>query len=316
MVRKRSRTTRKHYDSDDNDSDSDFSVDEAQSEPAPKKYSLRQRKKALFINDYDYEDDDEILPIPPMKATSDDEDYEIEQGEVGEPPNSTYSDEYQEAVEDPNGLIDFEDMIRADIVMNRNRIDYDNVIDKNEITVQINKEAANSTPVRAKRGRKPKKRPENEVDSSILEPETDVQEEFEDKNDVDYTPEEKQHDPKELLKHLKCVGNLQQSKTDQQPINKEIIPDNVDKIEVGDENEHSNDNTDTNDTLLNQESVIKFNESYLYKHLISNGTELPASHQENSNNVSEISLKDEDGDDDDDVVFIEDNRAEIIILDD
>lgn len=340
MVRKRSRTSRKYYESDDNDSDSDFSLEDPRSQPAPKKYSLRQRKKALFIDDYDYEDDDEILPIPPTKAHSDDEDFEVERelavGEVVAPDgeyvvNSTYANNYEDPAEDPNGLIDFEDMIRADIVVNKNRIDYDNMIDKTEITIKPNDTPA---PVRSKRGRKPKKRPENEVDSSVLEPDMDVQE-TEDKNDRDYNPEEELETEKE--KQQNCIQKeKQQNCIQNDPVKKNVEADcsldadtlnskiNEDKdaqishistpeVLNDDSSNKNSDNIHTN----SQESVIKLNENYLPKSVQLNGTVLTAEASE----ITELkedplvnSLENEE--EDDDVVFIEDKRSEIIVLDD
>ena len=52
------------------------------------------------------------------------------------------------------GLIDFEDIIRADIVVNKNKIDYDNMIQKTEIKL---------TQQPKKRGRKPKIRPDGDI---------------------------------------------------------------------------------------------------------------------------------------------------------
>ncbi|RZC39537.1 hypothetical protein BDFB_013394 [Asbolus verrucosus] len=139
MVRKRSRK----YESDDNDSDSDldFTLDQGQA-PAPKKYSLRERKRApLFTTDFDYYglDDDEGEP---KKHSSDDEDFEVE-ADV-ETTRSYY--EPESGPQNSEGLIDFEDIIRADIVVNKNKIDYDNLIQKSEIKLTQPK----------RRGRKPK----------------------------------------------------------------------------------------------------------------------------------------------------------------
>ncbi|KAG5895451.1 hypothetical protein JTB14_001328 [Gonioctena quinquepunctata] len=246
MVRKRARTSRKYYESDEPETDSDYGEDPAQ-EPAPKKYSLRQRKRASFT-DFDYDDDG--VQVPP-KAATDDEEYEVDK-EIGveEAPSEEPSEEYvapstyENSVEpeqselpaDTDELVDFEDMIRADIVVNKNRIDYDNVIQKTEIKVQslegkdpvVPVSAVQQPKPKAKRGRKPKrrnsdmdeghflapllqedendedyhpykpkrerkqkKRAEGEIDSSFLEPETEVQEdEYEDKDDVDYNPDD------------------------------------------------------------------------------------------------------------------------------
>lgn len=319
MVRKRSRTSRKHYDSDDNDSDSDFSLEDPRSQPAPKKYSLRQRKKALFIDDYDYEDDDEILPIPPTNAHSDDEDFDVER-EVSAPNNEydanltyTNTDNYEDPSDDPNGLIDFEDMIRADIVVNKNRIDYDNMIDKTEITIQPNKSKL-VPPVKSKRGRKPKKRPETEIGSILLEPQAEVQEEFVKKTDTDYIIKETVQNTEDYLSNeTKCSVDNQISETKEenelkneetQPLTHILMPQN----EETDNGEQLN--TDA------QESVIKFNESCISKSIHVNGTVLTTETSESSEAKDDSIQLNAESDDDDDVVFVEDKRSEIIVLDD
>lgn len=334
MVRKRSRTSRKNYESDDNDSDSDFSLEDPRSQPAPKKYSLRQRKKALFIDDYDYEDDDEILPIPPTQAHSDDEDFEVENElELDEGANSDYIDnnQYEDPTEDPNGLIDFEDMIRADIVVNKNRIDYDNMIDKTEIKIQPNKEPPPPTPFRTKRGRKPKPIPENEDASSVLEPETEVQED-QSKGDGDYHPEENIESPPQ-----NCVPD---SVEQQSSVEKTIQDESVDEEKVNFESKNEKQPLDTEDAqellqteveLLSddpevtntndihsnsQESVIKFNESYIHKTTHLNGDILSTETQEFPKSKGSVGTPLKTEDEDDDVVFVEDRRSEIIVLDD
>ncbi|EFA00719.1 hypothetical protein TcasGA2_TC003600 [Tribolium castaneum] len=149
MVRKRSR----RCDSDDNDSDSDVEFDVQQrSQPAPKKYSLRERKKAPSLTaDFDYYGLDE--EETGARGASTDEDFEVTpETNVSEPDIDPANSE---------GLIDFEDIIRADIVVNRNKIDYDNLIQKSEIRLTQPK----------RRGRKPKNSVEEkkELDESNLE---------------------------------------------------------------------------------------------------------------------------------------------------
>lgn len=335
MVRKRTRTSRKHYESDDNDSDSDYELEDPGSHTAPKKYSLRQRKKALFIDDYDYEDDDEILPIPPTNAASDDEDFEVERElEYTEDSSaqyveaSTYNNHIEDPSEDPNALIDFEDIIRADIVVNRNRIDYDNMINKTEIKLQANEEP---TPVRSKRGRKPKKRPGNEVDSTLLELGTEVNEEYDDKDDVDYNPAEEvepQMDDMQRSEPAISVGESEQEdfvgetrvhveprknpeNTEDQP---KLPPPSQEDEDLPND---SPDTTNSSNTFTNsQESVIKFihnNSTYVNCKLSS--TE-PSDFSESKGDPLENPLEDDDDDEDDDVVFVEDKRSEIIVLDD
>lgn len=267
MVRKRSRTSKKYYESDDNDTDSDFALDDSPAEPAPKKYSLRQRKRSLFLADYEYEDDEDI---PPPKHESEDEDFEVEaqvEINVNETPHSNSDNTFISHIEPEtmpeDELIDFEDVIRADIVVNKNRIDYDNIITKTEIKLQpssittpvaappvkskrgrkpkarprkeyeydlighmyepeteVQEEDSDyEQPVRTRRERKPKVRPETEVDSSVLEPEMDLQEEYDDANDKDYDPNDDIEEENHLLT---CVqANIQEIKqsetTDIQP---------------------------------------------------------------------------------------------------
>ncbi|KAH1004230.1 hypothetical protein HUJ04_004014 [Dendroctonus ponderosae] len=162
MVRKRSRTTsarrksRKLYDSDEIESESDLDLDSAPSSPAPKRYTLRQRKRPVFCEDFDYEDEEELNV---NRHHSDDEEYDVEEdltdvketqvmrNNKGHPRrNSTRSSQVSvsriepdttEAEEIPmqNGLIDFEDVIRADVVVNKQVLDYDNIINRSEIEV-------------------------------------------------------------------------------------------------------------------------------------------------------------------------------------
>lgn len=334
MVRKRSR---KHYESDDNDSDSDFSLEDPRSQPAPKKYSLRQRKKALFIDDYDYEDDDEILPIPPTKATSDDEDFEVEReiapdiaagGEYVA--DSAYDNQYDDPSDNPNGLIDFEDMIRADIVVNKNRIDYDNMINKTEITIKPNNEEPTTVPVKSKRGRKPKKKPENEIGSSVLEPETAVQEDLSDKKDSDFNPDDKvrQQTVKVQKSVHKDVNEAVEAVSSSQPETVKEIDDNnltnlegeqktITQVPECSNQNFSNENSDNeNQNLNSQESVIKFNENYLQKPIQVNGTVLTTSEESESQDVSVVDNLEIEEEEDDDVVFVEDKRSEVIVLDD
>lgn len=156
MVRKRSR---RYSSENESDSDVDFEVG-PRSGPAPKKYSLRERKSApLFTTDFDYYglDDDE----GEGQKSSDDDDFEVEE----EPKITRPYFEPQADADRSNsdgkflfsvltlfqiflikGLIDFEDVIRADVVMNQRKIDYDNLIEKSEIPL--------TTPKR--RGRRPK----------------------------------------------------------------------------------------------------------------------------------------------------------------
>lgn len=159
MVRKRTRTKstrrgyRKLYDSDENESsESDLDLDSPSSSPAPKRYGLRQRKQQIFCEDFDYDEEDELNA---GNRNSDDEEYNIEVDLIEAKENhvahiskhlprrssdptvsvSTIEPEAEE-VSMEDGLIDFEDVIRADVVVNKQRVDYESVINKTEIQLE------------------------------------------------------------------------------------------------------------------------------------------------------------------------------------
>ncbi|CAG9837689.1 unnamed protein product [Diabrotica balteata] len=199
MVRKRSKVAKRHYYSEEEpETESDFEDDPAY-EPAPKKYSLRQRKRQTFnADDWDYEED---VPVETPKVASDDEEFNVTNNnpKLDEAANSeNVSDSTdkptESAVEETVGncdeLVDFEDMIRADVVVNKNRIDYDNVIQKTEIKVQplsekeqvLKKSKSQPSKPKLKRGRKPKRRKSEE------EPQYFAPQIQEDENDEDYHP--------------------------------------------------------------------------------------------------------------------------------
>jgi hypothetical protein len=179
MVRKRTRK----YESDDNDSDSDLDLSlDCSSQPAAKKYSLRERKRApLFTTDFDYYSlDDEDGEV--RKQSSEDEDFEIE-ADVSS--TRTYFEPETDS-QHPGGLIDFEDIIRADIVVNKHKIDYDNIIQKTEIKLTQPK----------KRGRKPKNQigiDKTENSSYICEPDLNMLTHLE-SQDSEINTEESQQD--------------------------------------------------------------------------------------------------------------------------
>ncbi|KAF7272855.1 uncharacterized protein LOC143198624 [Rhynchophorus ferrugineus] len=177
MVRKRSRTaktrrnSKKNYESDDNDSDIDLELSSPPSSPARKRYGLRQRKQPVIFTDYDYDDDEDKNP----EKTGSDEEYcvevDLDSGQSNEckmsskqdeecnnsvESSSYYNEHESEEISMENGLIDFEDVIRADVV-NKRKVDYDNMITKTQIQIHgVNKPVA---PVKEKgrRGRKPKR---------------------------------------------------------------------------------------------------------------------------------------------------------------
>ncbi|CAH0545752.1 unnamed protein product [Brassicogethes aeneus] len=176
MVRKRNKrkSRGKIYQSDESDDEvkSDSPVPE---EPVQKTYSLRKRSRPNFSEGFEYDlDDDGCIE----KLESEDEEFVLEGGndegvlpqlelEPSEGDEFVNESTYVKKIEPekttevkPDELIDFEDMIRADIVVNSNIIDYDNLIEKSEIKVlQFNKpieeKPASKLPGK-KRGRKPK----------------------------------------------------------------------------------------------------------------------------------------------------------------
>ncbi|XP_028132466.1 uncharacterized protein LOC114327941 [Diabrotica virgifera virgifera] len=209
MVRKRSKVAKRHYYSEEEpETESDFE-DDPEYEPAPKKYSLRQRKRQTFnADDWEYEED---VPVETPKVASDDEEFNVTNNnpksdeaanseQVSDSTDKPTESPAEETVEKCDELVDFEDMIRADVVVNKNRIDYDNVIQKTEIKVQPLSETeqvikkskiqppksqpAKSQPAKPgkKRGRKPKRRKSEE------EPQYFAPQIQEDENDADYHP--------------------------------------------------------------------------------------------------------------------------------
>lgn len=218
MVRKRSRGAKRYFDSEDEpETESDFEDDDPVYKPQAKKYSLRQRKKPTFNSD-DYEYEEDMFDVPPRKEPSDDEEFEVKNTEqtnltenqtecteknedisesvdTAKPPEEEAATEQEQEQEE---LVDFEDMIRADIVMNKNRIDYDNVIQKTEIKIQplpaseraavVERKRQKPPPVvkpKGKRGRKPKRR---NSDIELDEPQFLAPQIQENENDEDYHP--------------------------------------------------------------------------------------------------------------------------------
>ncbi|CAG9855856.1 unnamed protein product [Phyllotreta striolata] len=195
MVRKRSKSSKKNTKSEDEERDTDEDFNEEEPKIKPKKYSLRQRKKFPTFNDDDFEYEDDLLGVDEesskTKCDDDDEDFEVgklkkerkTKKDLPKDERTVFSDEEiqketneKESSSIPDDLIDFEDIIRADIVMNRNRIDYDNVIQKTEIKVQVKDEQnkpkgeeeiskSEEQKNKSRRGRKPKKRrPSSDID--------------------------------------------------------------------------------------------------------------------------------------------------------
>ncbi|CAH1119756.1 unnamed protein product [Phaedon cochleariae] len=417
MVKKRLRTSRKQSDSDEIDSESDFG-DDPPYDPTPKKYSLRQRNKRTTFTDADFQYDDEELPhelsseLPPNispKPPSDDEDFEVEKElDLDEAPESEFIDpstyinsiepENTEVPLDTDELVDFEDMIRADIVVNKNRIDYDNVIQKTEIKVQPLTESERMAmskkktkpikkmrkpkrrnsdmdeghflapliqeegdedyhPYKPKRERKQKKRADGEIDSSLLEPEMEVQEEeYEDKDDEDYNPDDDLEYPEipflnASLIETKSFGdvetNFQDENSYQTPVNESPVhaaltvdststesstikaPNSPLNTNIQKTIEEMGPSECQNDDKTIEEIITTNNESNICQETVSHQDST-----EKTNDILESSIsvngtvsqlenpevhfvhKLEEEEADDDVVLIDDSKDDIIVLDD
>lgn len=341
MVRKRSRTARKYYE-DENDSDSDFALEDLPSEPAQKKYSLRQRKRRLFT---EFEFDDDGDEIEPTRVPSDDDDFEVEKElELDEAPDTEYIDketyinhyepENEDLPKDADGLIDFEDMIRADIVVNKNRIDYDNIIQKTEIKVQPIIETVQPV-IKSKRGRKPKARPEGEIDSSLLEPETEMKEvEFDDKNDKDYNPADDADNEEPIdcaqLMHAELSestheipSSIPTNEINIEPSPEDSIIQKCETIKTPNEVVKSDNALDNANTA--QGLVVKANEdnsSNINQDTVDINGKVSLSECSNDlvaadENLLQVTKSEVVDNDDDDVVLVEDEKkCEVIVLDD
>lgn len=131
MVRKRSRkrsSRRKYYDSDENDSDSDIDLSSPPASPARKRYGLRQRKQPIFFHDFDNDDDEDLGS---SRKRSDDDEF-------GVPCSARLSTEAPSAAcMDDGALIDFEDVIRADVVLNKQKAECNSgVVNRTVVTNQ------------------------------------------------------------------------------------------------------------------------------------------------------------------------------------
>ncbi|XP_066148408.1 uncharacterized protein [Euwallacea fornicatus] len=196
MVRKRTRkgsnrrNSRKYYDSDENDSDSDLDLSSPPSSPAPKRYGLRQRKQRTFFEGLDFDEEDDLNT---SRARSEDDEYDV-QGDLTntkqnhitritqdlsehsphEPAQVTNNlkveeDNTSQDISENVGLIDFEDVIRADVVVNNQKVESgSSSVSRTGARIRpVVRHCANSVensllPFREKgrRGRKPKARTE------------------------------------------------------------------------------------------------------------------------------------------------------------
>ncbi|XP_030745065.1 uncharacterized protein LOC115874114 [Sitophilus oryzae] len=359
MVRKRTRTSkprrnsRKAYESDENDSDIDLDLDSPPSSPAPKRYGLRQRKQPVLFEDFDYEDDDEVAV---QKRTSDDDDYQVEvdlqegiatKHTVSRRPSrehnslessSCYKTESEtDEISLENGLIDFEDVIRADVVVNKQRVDYDNLINKTEIQVV---ESLPAPPIKARRGRKPKPKPDpaevkNEISSEEpLSPLNQVPAEDSGDQDNHTTNLEVQIDPSSLvqcdsddneplskLNGVISLDNNTHKALDKE--NSETVTENgvitpapswIDKIEkyVPPELDEKD-----KEVMLSNEYLLANTFDVGADEFLQKQEEKKDQVEEEEEHIPVMCFDDDDGDDSsDDVVIIEKKPEVVIILDD
>lgn len=157
---------------DESDSD-DFYEEDPNSEAQPKKYSLRQRKTTNFDEDFEYdgiEENDSNVITATEGLRSDDEDFDLKSQKItsnsDSKKSSKLSNKYEQKActakctitkcqdrelspklplnkQSSEDMIDFEDVIRADILVVNSKIDYDSVIAKSEIKIEAKCESKN-----------------------------------------------------------------------------------------------------------------------------------------------------------------------------
>lgn len=131
MVKKRSRkrsSRRKYYESDENDSDSDIDLSSPPASPVRKRYGLRQRKQPVFFHDFDNDDDEDLGS---SRKRSDDDEFDVQARLSTEAPSAACRDSEL----DEGALIDFEDVIRADVVLNKQKAECNSgVVNRTVIT--------------------------------------------------------------------------------------------------------------------------------------------------------------------------------------
>lgn len=306
MVRKRSRK----YDSDNSDSDVDWDPAVATRGPAAKKYSLRERKGgAQSFCEFDYLglDEEEEAPKSP-KLTSEDEDFEVE-ADI-EPMRQFYEPSEPEEAEEAQcseGLIDFEDIIRADIVVNKNKIDYDNIIQKTEIKLTQAPPAESQPPKR--RGRKPKNWAlKSEIKDEIK---SEVKEEGDEQD-----PENDQLEPK---------TEVGESEVKKEPLEEgENMSSDVNSSDVlpnGDCTEHEANSENIDASSIQEPNKQPVDDEQPTCSTVDTSRSAPEakadSNVEMSNTDSKSnSQKSESKSDDDDDVIVLDNNTDVIVLDD
>lgn len=303
MVRKRGRNSRKYYDSEeDNDSSElEFDLDES-SQSAPKQYSLRQRKRPLFT-DLDYDEDEDL----PRKKNDSDDDFQVEDElPVNYAPATVYTaynteNNYDKVPTASEELIDFEDIIRADIVVNKRKINDD--ISKTEVDVIQPTGTSEHPVVMPKRGR-PRKYPINsdDVALSYFEPQIGVDVD-EDKNDEDY-------DPIAALEEIHCTRREEKEYEIEKGCNEESNQQCSTEDPLSIANELSNGAAWENSPSDSDRPTKQVNgETTSFENL---APQIAKSAEQSSSWNSVI-----EDESDDDVVFIEDpSRSEIIVLDD
>lgn len=145
MVRKRSRkrsSRRKYYESDENDSDSDIDLSSPPASPARKRYGLRQRKQPIFFHDFDNDDDEDLGS---SRKRSDDDEFDVPQSVQcsarlsTEAPSAACRDNEL----DEGALIDFEDVIRADVVLNKQKAECNSGVVNRTVVTNPDQEKGN-----------------------------------------------------------------------------------------------------------------------------------------------------------------------------
>lgn len=308
MVRKRTRK----YDSDNSDSDVDWDPAVASRGPAAKKYSLRERKGAQSFCEFDYLGLDEEEEA--RKISSEDEDFEVE-ADV-EPMRQFYEQSEPEEPEEAQcseGLIDFEDIIRADIVVNKNKIDYDNIIQKTEIKL------TQAPPVEAqppkRRGRKPKNCTlANELKSEIKD---EIKEEEQDPENEHLEPKTETGESEIKEEPLQKDKNMTSDVNSDVVLNGDCIAHEANSKEIDDVSSIQEPNIQSVDDGQATCSTVDIDTSKASPEVKANSNiEIP--NIESKSNSQKFENKSDGDDDDDDDVIVLDNNADapVIVLDD
>ncbi|XP_044767126.1 uncharacterized protein LOC123323014 [Coccinella septempunctata] len=195
MVKRRYQ--KKHITTSSDESDTDeFYEEEPDEVSKPKKYSLRQRKEANFAEDFDYdalEENDTNVLTGTEVLRSDDEDFELGKAQKQESSDIVTKNSSKPKItakvnqvsatnciitkckdrelepdipknkQSCENMIDFEDIIRADVLVNKSKIDYDSIIEKTEIKIEkkpevIENEKNNEKSIKLRKNGEPAKK--------------------------------------------------------------------------------------------------------------------------------------------------------------